>query len=92
MFPKVRDKRDFGFCMCNSVTPKVCYYNHQPSSSVGLYVLVPRNLTVLSSTQIISKTIIHHKISLHYITEILQFTDAVCMDVTLKLYALLVAV
>jgi hypothetical protein len=29
-------------------------YNHQPSSSVGSHVLIPRNLSVLSSTKIIS--------------------------------------
>jgi hypothetical protein len=49
------------------------------------HVLIPRNLSVLSSTKTISYIIIHHKYSLYCITEILQFTDVVCTDVTLKL-------
>jgi hypothetical protein len=53
-------------------------YNHSPSSSVGSHVLIPRNLSVLSSTKIISYINLHFKYSLSYFTKLLRFTD-VCL-------------
>jgi hypothetical protein len=35
-------------------TTRLAAYNHPPSSSVGSHVLIPSNLSVLSSTNIIS--------------------------------------
>jgi hypothetical protein len=55
-------------------------YNHPPSCPVSLHVLIPGNLSVLSSTKIIYTL----KYSLHYFTKLLQLTDVVCMDATLK--------
>jgi hypothetical protein len=59
-------------------------YNHPPSSSVGLHALLSGNLSVRSSTKIISKTIVHHKCSLYYFTKLFQFADLVCVDASLR--------